>query len=525
MKAKKKAILSLFKIIRESFYRIFSTIKYLYEGGYTDIIRTAVIIMIVSGPMVMQGCADSLELLPPDGLVKDEYWQSKEDVEATLMGAYKGFADIDNRLFYYGELRGDMLIDDNNLQAELRNIMYSNVYPENTWVNWKPIYEIINYCNTVLKYSGEVLAEDPTFTEYKFEAFNAEAVFLRSLAYFYLVRVFDEVPFVLNPFDSDEEDFFLPKTSSEIILDSLSSQLVRIVPLIPEEYENIDKTKGRATRGAVHSLLAEIALWNFDYEKCINHVDDVLDMELYGLLPAGSWFTIFTMGNTLEGIFEIQFNSQLGQNNSTYNITLDNLNYLNASDYAMDILSAANTSEIVRGPGSVTENQNIWKYVGQSPDGQSKRSGANARSCNWIVYRLPDVMLMKAEALCYTDRYEEAIAIVNQIRVRSFAQPITAYSNNPSAVEDIILEERAKELAFEGKRWFDLLRMGRRDNYQRKEDLIQILIRNVPATQKRVLATKLNDPNGWFLPIHSDEIENNPNLVQNPYYSIYERDE
>jgi hypothetical protein len=82
--------------------------------------------------------------------------------------------------------------------------------------------------------------------------------------------------------------------------------------------------------------------------------------------------------------------------------------------------------------------------------------------------------------------------------------------------------ERSKELAYEGKRWFDLLRMGSRNNYERKTTLIEIVIEKVPATQKRVLASKLNDPNGWYLPINDQEMETNVNLVQNTYYQVYE---
>ena len=91
-------------------------------------------------------------------------------------------------------------------------------------------------------------------------------------------------------------------------------------------------------------------------------------------------------------------------------------------------------------------------------------------------------------------------------------------ANNPVAFEDAIMEERALELAFEGKRWFDLLRMGRRNNYARKDQLIEVIVSNVPSTQKRILAAKLNNPLGWYLPVFEDEIERNRNMEQNPFY-------
>jgi hypothetical protein len=126
---------------------------------------------------------------------------------------------------------------------------------------------------------------------------------------------------------------------------------------------------------------------------------------------------------------------------------------------------------------------------------------------------------MKAEALSQLGNYEQAREIITEIRDRAGVGSI-AIANSPTAFEDAILNERALELSYEGKRWFDLLRMGRRNNYARKDKLIEIIVSNVPSTQKRILATKLTNPNGWYLPIYEGEIERNKQLVQNPYYDF-----
>ncbi len=60
------------------------------------------IVLVLLIPMFISSCSDWLELVPPDGLVRDEYWKSKEDVEASLMGAYQKFAKLDGTLFLMG---------------------------------------------------------------------------------------------------------------------------------------------------------------------------------------------------------------------------------------------------------------------------------------------------------------------------------------------------------------------------------------------------------------------------------------
>ena len=482
------------------------------------------LIIIILFSLSFMSCEDWLNLLPPQGLVPEEYWKNKEDVEAVLMNAYRQFASLDGKLFEYGELRADMIKAKNNLPQDDYNITVSNIYPTNTLCNWAGFYSVIHHCNLVLKHAKEVQQYDPTFIDYDLKRFLGEALFLRSLAYFYLVRVFNDVPLVLKPYEDDNANFFVPKTKSDVILDTLVNNLKTASNYLPNnlDYGSVEENKGRATIGAIYALLADISLWRFEYTDCINYVQKIEDLQTYALVPAGQWYNIFYPGNTLEGIFELQFDGNLGQSNHLFYLTWSTQNYFGVSDYAMQELAITVSKEIVRGNGSVRETDaSIWKYVGSSPDGISLRPAAQLQNANWIVYRLADVLLMKAEALAELGQFDEALNIINKIRSRASMPNAENISNTKDAFEGLILEERAKELAYEGKRWYDLLRMGRRNNYARKNDLIQILIRNVSATQKRVMSTKLNDPLGWYLPIYESELERNKNLVQNDYYNQY----
>ncbi len=479
-------------------------------------------ILLVSSQL---SCDTWIELLPPSGLTREEFWKTKADVQAVLMAAYTTFAGLDGKLFIMGEIRADMIEKGSNLTGDNLKLYENNIYPDNSACNWADFYKVINYCNEVIVNAPKVQEIDDTFTDYQMQGLVSEAYFLRSLAYFYLVRIYKDVPLVLEPTETDDSDFYIEKQTEETILNQIVTDLEANRAFAPSEsFQTIAENKGRASKAAFDALLADIALWKFDYEAVIKYVERVEMTDKFELMPSGKWFELFYPGNSLEGIFEFQFNGNLSQNNSTYGMTYRFANQYIPSQKALEMFSFEYASELVRGEDSSIKKYGeddfiIWKYVGQAPDGQSVRAGSDQYSCNWIVYRYADLLLMKAEAYSQLERYNEALLILNEIRDRANVGPKNI-ANSPVAFEDAILEERALEFAYEGKRWFDLLRMGRRNNYARKDKLIEIIVSNVPSTQKRILATKLTNPLGWYLPIYETEMERNKNLIQNPYYDF-----
>ncbi|HDR50043.1 MAG TPA: RagB/SusD family nutrient uptake outer membrane protein [Mariniphaga anaerophila] len=481
--------------------------------------------LLLSLTILLQvSCNNWLDLVPPDGLIRDEYWKTKEDVESLLMSAYEIFAAMDRTLFIHGEIRADMVKGDYNQPRDEQLISESNIYPDNDLCNWQDFYTVINSCNEVIKNAPEVLNYDKTFTEFQLQSLISEAYFLRSLSYFYLVRIYHEVPLILEPSETDNVDFFVAKSTEEQVLNQITSDLEKYLAFAPNgSFPFIEENKGRASKNAFAALLADIALWRFDYEKVIKHVESIEMTQEFFLIPGSLWFENFFPGNSLESIFELQYDGERNQRNKTYSLTRYESYQYDPSQKALELFSFDFARELIRGENASIRRYGdndfvIWKYIGRSADGRTFRSGNQTYSCNWIIYRFSDILLMKAEALSQLERYSEALGIINEIRTRADVLPLNL-ANNPVIFEDAILEERALELAFEGKRWFDLLRMGRRNNYARKDNLIDIIVKNVPSSQKRILAAKLTNPMGWYLPIYETEIERNLNLVQNPYYN------
>lgn len=470
-------------------------------------------------------CSEWLERLPPGGLIREEFWKTRADVEAVLMATYETFASLDDKLFVFGEVRADMLEGGINQSSNERILMENNIYPTNDLTNWSDFYKIINYANEVIKNGPLVQEIDDTFTDYQMQGLVSEAYFLRSLSYFYLVRVFKEVPLVLEPAETDDTDFYLIKSDETEILNQIVSDLKNNRAFAPSQsFPTIGENIGRASKAAFDALLADIELWRFNYDAVIEHVNEIEIADKFELMPPGKWFELYYPGNSLEGIFEFQFDTNLDQDNGTWGLTNRNSYQYVPSQKALEMFGFQYASELIRGEKATIRKYGeddfiVWKYVGLAPDGQSVRSGSEQSSCNWIVYRYADVLLMKAEALSQLERYREASDIITEIRDRA-GVPTVVIANSKVAYEDAILAERALELAYEGKRWFDLLRMGRRNDYARKDKLIEIIISNVPSSQKRILATKLTNPQGWYLPIFEKEIERNKNLIQNPYYDF-----
>jgi hypothetical protein len=350
--------------------------------------------------------------------------------------------------------------------------------------------------------------------------YQSEAKFIRGLAYFYLVRIFDRVPYILEPTLADDSKLYYPNVSGDSLLQEVTAELNLIGKnALPFDYGVLEFNKGRATYLSVQALLADIALWQFRYDDCLGHIQNIEDNSINGLylLEAETWRDLFFPGNSEESILEFQFSDAAAESNSLFNLTYGTSSIIEASTYAGEIFGEDLSS--LRMDFTINRHT-ITKYALNRSG--FLRSDTEQEAANFIIYRNAEIILMKAEALAMLGRFDEAELLINQVYRRS--NPLShdlEIERNSNSFEDAILLERAKELAFEGKRWFDLLRLGRRNNYLRKDLFIEYVVSQFPEQDKFVKRSRLKDPNGWYLPIHEDELENNPDLTQNPYYATF----
>jgi starch-binding outer membrane protein, SusD/RagB family len=483
--------------------------------------------------LLMSSCSDWLQLQPESELIREEYWRTGNDVEGVVSGIYKEMAGTVVTCFKWGELRADEFVPGSRISLDDRNIMTGSIYPENSLTQWAGFYRAINFANTVIHFAPLVVERDQTFTMNESKAYQAEALFLRSLAYFYLVRTFRDVPLVLDASISDAQDYYPAKVAESVIIDQIIQDLKTAITSLPTSYGKLEYDKGRATKASAQALLADVYLWSEKYQECITYCNELIASGQFALIDGEDWFSNFFPGNSNESIFEIQFDRDLNQLNQLYSITApypedgtypDGDDEFRFSPYMVELFKK---NEGDRRAGSKTYlpfdlryNQYIlWKYIGTSSSeyAMTPRQGNRESDANWIVYRYADILLMKAEASNELGDFTTAALLLNQIRKRAGIGNVSE-SPNRFLVEESILDERAREFAGEGKRWYDLIRLGRRNEFERKDKFISILTANKSIGEKEILKSKYSNPDSWFLPIYQNEIEQNNKLKQNPYY-------
>ena len=415
------------------------------------------IISIIASGLLLVSCIDTV-ILPDDKTVEEDFWQTKNDVTLMVNGAYSKMATsgLQQRLVVWTSRSDELNLNSSLNNRDLNQIYSANIQTTNGYANWSDLYAVINACNLVIAKSEEVMDIDPNYMEGDHLNNVAQMKALRSLCYFYLVRVFRDVPLILEPYKNSSQEMNVPQVAPSVVIDQIIADLeeVKNNALSTQAIPVADWTRcGYFTRDGIYALLADVYLWKasiygdeYCYDKVIEYSNIIrrnrenapsnpnsfgaqtLDDDGWGLSPASSYYNqLFSEnGNGQESLFELQFTNNEGlcivynRVNKNANaqpqfyaskpyakVGTGRANYVfdNTSHYVNDVRGFESVYDF---NGAAEEGFFIRKHVGmngltfmgQNPASAIRGNRAfNPYNQNWVVYRATDVMLMKAEAL------------------------------------------------------------------------------------------------------------------------------
>lgn len=495
--------------------------------------QLSVILLVTAGLLV--SCSKDFLNTDPKGLVlESNYYQTRDEVYAGLVAIYNrlsveaggGDNTYSNKL---GPLNaaadecwagGASPTDMNGWQAWNTYTLSGAVGPQAEF--WKIDYEGIYRANLLLQ---KINSDITGLSAGEKARFTAEAKFLRAYFYFELVRLFRNVPLIVEPI-SQSEIYTQTQATPEAVYAQIEKDLNEAIPDLPNLVSANEN--GRVTKGAGMAMLGKAILYqnnNSRMGEAASWFDKVNTSPQYSLLPkfednfsplnkfnsesifeivhssaqiAGWWawgnfsgnvYVHMTGPRSYSGVLYESgwsFNTIIPEfvnsirNDPRYRYTVANIDSLKAKGQASYAPAYQNTGYFIQKYAPLKEFK--------APDGEPALNYPN----DVIEIRLADTYLMEAEALVRGGGdASKAQTRLNQVRARVGLGSVPATLDN-------IYEERRKELATEGHRWFDLVRTGR------------------AAT---VLAFKgFKAGTNELLPIPLNEL-NNTRLVQNPGYN------
>ncbi len=488
-------------------------------------------LLLVSGT----GCQDDfLNEENKSAITQENYFRTASHAEAAVNGIYPGLYTLTTgEGNNYGEAVWVSLDLPVGHATSLGQSLYNNGFIEHNnsaiepvfQVMWEGFYEGIASSNLSIKgISGTEMDESQK------RSLLGEAHFLRALYYYYLVRLYGDIPLITEPIDYTSPDLYPESSPKEQIYELIVSDL--------QEAENsglpdVDRA-GKVSLGAVKSLLANVYLTmagypldygNEYYQLAANKAEEVIDAGWYPLFDNYAYLHDRAHKNLGELIFQVQYLYGVNTNNITEFVTPDKIGI---SKLSGEIGALVPRDEFVGSYESndkrAEERQYFFSEYPSPSTGEIIEFGEYAlykfwlaeaagidgdknSDLNWTILRMPEVMLTYAEASNeVAGPTQKAYNQINKIRERAELDPLEGLSKDE--FQEAIWKERYHELAFENKAYFDIQRT------HQVYDLEGGIFKDVFSFTNESGVTFTEQYMLW--PIPQSELDANPNLEQNP---------
>ena len=481
----------------------------------------------------------------PSNLSPQSYYTIPAHAEAAIAAAYaqtrfiNGGAGIFANNFSMLEMVTGTAKTETGQNTDLNNLIGLSYNGDNVFVNnwWNGAYNLIAQTNLVL---DRVPAITPMDAAQK-KRILGEAQFLRAWSYFYLVRLYGDVPLINTSVDAASPLLLAKRSTKDSVYNSI------VTDLSAAESSGLpwmDAT-GRASLGAIKSLLAEVYLTMAGqplnkgaayYKLAADKANEVITNGSFSLFT--NYFDLHNIAtkNRGEHIFEIQYLSGVADN-PNQGILLPNFKAVSA--YGTEIGSTVPTLQFYKsyeagdlravdrqgffythyydeGSGALKDLSApyIYKFFDVVANGTSGVAGTATSSLNWPNIRYAQVLLTYAEAQNESGGAPNQTAwnALNAIRARAKLTTAALSTFTQASFREAVWRERSHELCYEGITWFDMIRT--RKVYNELTNGFD----NFTGHKFPDSGSTLADKNLLF-PLPTQEMQNNPNLrPNNPGY-------
>src|SRR5690625_1775973 len=439
---------------------------------------------------LLSSCSDLLNVDPTSVITTESFWQSENDAQGAAIGMYIDLRNLaTNNIYYFGEARADVITLGTVGEGGWSKYYYNNLHPADAGPNWQSCYTLVNSANLIIKYVPTI----EFASEERKRRILAEAYTMRAYTYFVMTRTWGDLPLRTVPTESTDAEFTqIERTSMEEVFNLIKTDLDQALELYPDN--TIPNGRFQWSRPAANALKGEVYLWtgkvlnggNSDFNTALSALNEIGGNNISLLDDFEAIFDFNNKGNQ-EILMAVRFDEFEGGNNYFRDMYIIG----SAIPTNIDEETRAKIGAIGGGSNNIVVPTNYLRSL-YSEDDQRREAtfyeiytnddqgnqdyytsivtkgagavvgGSRQFKDDVVLYRYGDVLLMIAEAknALGQDPEEE----INQIRERAYGDLFENYvfsSGTQVENDEAILEERLRELAFEGKRWWDLIRFGK----------------------------------------------------------------